>query len=57
MGIARHFLLGASFDDISRKNGFLLETDYLHLNSAGAGIVADLIEGFVSGAEAEKKAK
>jgi len=46
-GIARHFLLGASFDDISRKNGFLLETDYLHLNATGARMVADLIEGFV----------
>ena len=57
MGIARHFLLSASFDDISRKNGFLLETDYLHLNSAGATIVADLIEGFVSGTGTEEKAK
>jgi lysophospholipase L1-like esterase len=46
-GIARHFLLGASFGDISRKNGFLLETDYLHLNETGARMVADLIEGFV----------
>lgn len=46
-GIARHFLLGASFEDVSRKNGFLLETDYLHLNETGARMVADLIEGFV----------
>jgi lysophospholipase L1-like esterase len=47
VGIARHFLLGSSFDDISRTNGFLLETDYLHLNATGARMVADLIEGFV----------
>jgi lysophospholipase L1-like esterase len=46
-GIARHFLLGASFGDVSGKNGFLLETDYLHLNETGARMVADLIEGFV----------
>lgn len=46
-GIARHFLLGASFGDISKKNGFQLETDYLHLNETGARMVADLIEGFV----------
>jgi acyl-CoA thioesterase I len=46
-GFARHFLLGASFTDVSRKNGFLLETDYLHLNETGARMVADLIEGFV----------
>jgi lysophospholipase L1-like esterase len=48
VGIGRHFLLGSSFDDIARSNGFLLETDYLHLNSAGAGMVAGLIEGFVT---------
>ncbi len=47
IGIGRHFLLGASFDDISRSNGFVLETDYLHLNATGARMVADLIEGFV----------
>jgi lysophospholipase L1-like esterase len=46
-GIARHIFLSASFGDISRKNGFLLETDYLHLNETGARMVADLIEGFV----------
>jgi lysophospholipase L1-like esterase len=48
VGIGRHFLLGASFDDIARSNGFLLETDYLHLDSAGAAMVAGLIEGFVT---------
>jgi lysophospholipase L1-like esterase len=46
-GIGRCFLLGASFSDVSRKNGFLLETDYLHLNETGARMVAGLIEGFV----------
>lgn len=48
-GIARHFLLGAPFGEISKKNGFQLETDYLHLNETGARMVADLIEGFVLG--------
>ena len=46
-GFARRFLLGASFGEISQKNGFLLVTDYLHLNETGARMVADLIEGFV----------
>ncbi len=46
-GIARHYLLCVPLADVSRKNGFLLETDYLHLNETGARMVAGLIEGFV----------
>jgi lysophospholipase L1-like esterase len=46
-GFARHFLLKQPFAEISEKNGFLLETDYLHLNETGARMTADLIKGFV----------
>lgn len=48
-GIFDHYILRRSYDDISRHNGFLLVTDFLHLNSRGAGMAADLIEGFVKG--------
>lgn len=46
-GIFAHFVLGKSFDEISEANGFLLVTDFLHLNRLGAAMAADLIEGFV----------
>jgi lysophospholipase L1-like esterase len=35
---------GVSWDEVSRRNGLLLTTDTLHLNSVGAGMIADLIE-------------
>jgi len=35
---------GLSWDDVSRRNGLLVTTDCLHLNSVGAGMIADLIE-------------
>ncbi len=38
---------GLSWDDVSRRNGLLVTTDTLHLNSVGAGMVADLIEGWL----------
>lgn len=53
-GIFFHFLLGRSFDEISESNGFLIVTDFLHLNSRGAEMVAQLIEGFVRGATATR---
>jgi len=42
-----HYLLRQSFDEISRKNGFLLVTDGIHMNSRGAAIIADEIELFL----------
>jgi lysophospholipase L1-like esterase len=48
-GIFLHFLFGKSFDDLSESNGFLIVTDFLHLNNRGAEMVAELIEGFVRG--------
>ena len=38
---------GLTWDEVSRRNGLLLLTDTLHLNSKGANIVADLIEGWL----------
>ncbi len=38
---------GLSWDEVSRRNGLLVTTDGLHLNSVGAGMIADLIEGWL----------
>jgi lysophospholipase L1-like esterase len=38
---------GLSWDEVSRRNGLLLTTDTLHLNSVGAGMIADLVEGWL----------
>jgi len=46
-GIFSHFLLGSSFDKIATKNGFLIVTDFLHLNHRGAKMVADLIKNWL----------
>lgn len=42
-----HYLLFMSFDNISRKNGYLLLSDGIHQNSLGAKYIADEIEGFI----------
>jgi lysophospholipase L1-like esterase len=42
-----HYVLFFSLDTISRKNGFLLLTDGVHLNSRGAKIVANEIVEFI----------
>jgi lysophospholipase L1-like esterase len=39
---------GVSWDEVSRRNGLLLTTDCLHLNSTGAGMIAALIEGWLT---------
>jgi lysophospholipase L1-like esterase len=38
---------GLSWDEVSHRNGLLLTTDCLHLNSVGAGMIADLIEAWL----------
>ena len=47
IAIAKRFLLGKSFNKISKQNGFLFLTDLLHLNENGAGVIADLVEHFI----------
>ena len=46
--IAQH-ATGLSWDEISRRNGLLLTTDCLHLNSIGGDMIADLIEDWLLG--------
>ncbi len=41
-------LFGKSFDEIGAANGFHLLVDGIHLNTHGASIVADLVEGFLA---------
>jgi len=41
------FLLGTSFDKIAANNGFLIVTDFLHLNSRGEKMAADLIKNWI----------
>lgn len=50
--IFKHYVLGKSYNEIARANGFLLVTDFLHLNCTAAGMTADLIQGFVEGTRA-----
>jgi lysophospholipase L1-like esterase len=45
--IVQHYLLRQSYDEISTSNGFMVLSDFLHLNCTGAGMVADLVENFV----------
>ena len=46
--LAQHYLLCQNLDSISKKNGFILLTDSIHLNSIGSKFVADEIELFIS---------
>jgi lysophospholipase L1-like esterase len=56
-GVFKHFILRKGYDAISHENGFLLLTDFLHLNSLGAGMVTDLIEGFIAKEESKQGKK
>jgi len=47
LAMLARYLRGRSWDEIGRRNGYLLLTDALHLNGRGAGMVADQIEGFL----------
>jgi lysophospholipase L1-like esterase len=46
--LVEHFALGRSYDDIARRAGFLLSPDGVHLDTAGARIVANLVSRFLS---------
>jgi len=43
----QRYLLGRSFDEISRRNGFRFNVDGVHLNSQGAVLLADVITEFL----------
>jgi lysophospholipase L1-like esterase len=51
MLLVRHYVLRQSFDTISEKNGYVLVTDGMHMNSRGAAFIADEIESFLRGNE------
>lgn len=38
---------GLTWDEVSHRNGLLLTTDTLHLNSVGGGIIASLVENWL----------
>ena len=42
------FVLHKSLDEIGHRNGWLLHTDGIHLNSRGGKILADLVQEFIS---------
>lgn len=44
----KRYILGKSWDEISRENGFLLTPDLIHKNSKGGKIIVHLIERFIS---------
>lgn len=43
----KHYVLRQSWDAISAAHGFVVLTDHIHLNDRAAGIVAELISGFI----------
>lgn len=43
----RHYILRQGWDSISKKKGFSHHIDYLHLNTQGATMIADLIQRFL----------
>jgi hypothetical protein len=44
----QHFVLRRSFDSISGRRGLQLTTDFMHQNTRGAAMIADLIEQFLT---------
>lgn len=46
-GIVQHYLFGLSYDEIAASNNYIFITDTLHLNCAGAVLMADMVENFV----------
>jgi lysophospholipase L1-like esterase len=51
-GVLQRLLLWRSFDAISRSRGLQLTTDTVHLNSRGAGMIAELVSAWVRGVAA-----
>jgi acyl-CoA thioesterase-1 len=49
---AQRYLLGRSFDEISRRHGFRFNVDGIHLNSRGAALLAGVITEFLEAARA-----
>lgn len=45
----RHLIINENFDTFSARKGYILLTDGVHMNHAGASIIADEIEKFLRG--------
>lgn len=45
--LLRHYLLRQSFDTISKRYGYVLVTDGVHMNSRGASFIIEEIESFL----------
>ena len=46
--VIQHYFLRRSWDTIATNAGFKLHRDYLHMNTKGAMMIADLIEGYIN---------
>jgi lysophospholipase L1-like esterase len=46
--ISKFFFFGASLDEISESNNFIVLTDQIHLNTKGATIIAELMKDFIA---------
>lgn len=53
--IYQYYLLKKSWDQIAEESGFQLHTDYLHLNSLSARMIADLILDFIHSTEVSNR--
>ena len=45
--LARHFLLGETYDEIAERRGRLMSPDDVHMDTRGATIIADAVERFL----------
>ena len=48
MSLARHALLGLSWDGVARAAGRSLLTDDIHLSDTAAAVLAAVVAGFLS---------
>ena len=45
--LVEHFVLGRSYDTIALARGWILSPDGVHMDSTGAGIIADVVAGWL----------
>ena len=46
--LVEHFVLGRSYDDIALSAGWVFTPDGVHMDSTGARVIADVVEGWLS---------
>jgi len=47
--VLKHYILRQSWNRIGARNGFILHTDFLHLNDTGADMLAGIVAEFLTG--------